>query len=175
MFDICRSIYANGFKRILMLNGHGGNMALNRLVQAELAEEDIFLMQVNWWDLVLKEMGALSTSDGGDVGHAGEWETSVQLYLRPQLILKDRMVADKDTTNPFSEEVKEFMPGDGVFAYGWRDTLHKSGTMGNPLAATPEKGQKIVDAVVAKLEKVIREYHDLPLRHYREFGSNVAR
>jgi creatinine amidohydrolase len=171
MFDVCRSVFANGFKRILVLNGHGGNMALNRMVQTELSQEDIFLVSTSWWELVPGEMKALSTSDGADVGHAGEWETSVQLYLRPHLVLKEKMVADSDTTNPFSDEVKDFLPGYGAFADRRRDTAKGSGLMGDPLAATPEKGRQIVEAVTTKLEKLIREYHQLPVRRYREFGS----
>ncbi len=171
VLDICRSIYANGFKRILLLNGHGGNHAPNKTIQTQLSEENIFLLALSWWELVPQEMKSLSTSDGGDVGHGGEWETSVQLHLRPHMILRERMVADRDLTNPFSDEVKEFMPGWGVFAERRRDTEKGTGVMGNPLVASPEKGKQIVGAAASKLENLIREYHRLPVREYKEFGS----
>ena len=171
VMDICRSIYANGFKRIILLNGHGGNHAPNITIKHELSQENIFILTVSWWELVRKEMAQLSTSDGLDVGHGGEWETSVQLYLRPELVAKDKMVADRDLTNPFSPKVQEFMSGWGAFAERRRDTEDRTGTMGNPLVSTPEKGQSILEAAGKKLELVVREYHALPVRQYREFGS----
>ena len=169
--DICRSVSANGFKRIVLLNGHGGNQAPNTAIKHELSQEDIFILTISWWELVREEMAKLSTSDGSDVGHGGEWETSVQLYLRPHLVAADRMIADRDLTNPFSPEVQKFMRGWGAFAERRRDTEKGSGTMGNPLAATPEKGQAIVEAASKELELLLREYHALPVRSYREFGS----
>ena len=169
--DICRSVYANGFPRILVLNGHGGNYAPNATVKHELSQENIFILSLSWWELVKKEMSELATADGSDVGHGGEWETSVQLFLRPQLIAKDKMMADKDLTNPFSDSVQEFMSGWGAFAERRRDTANHTGTMGDPLAATPEKGKAVVEAATKKLSLLLREYHSLPVRKYTEFGS----
>jgi creatinine amidohydrolase len=171
LLDICRSIFANGFARIVLLNGHGGNIAANKTIIAQLSEENIFVIALSWWDVVSQEMGRLSTSDGKYIGHAGEWETSVQLHLRPHLVLKERMAADQAQSNPFSDAVKEFMPDSEAFAYRRRDTEKGIGTIGNPLAATPEKGRQIVEAAATKLVALLREYHTLPVRQYKEFGS----
>jgi creatinine amidohydrolase len=171
VLDICRSIYANGFKRIILLNGHGGNQAPNSTVKHELSQENIFILTLSWWELVSEEMKKLSTSDGGSVGHGGEWETSVQLYLRPELVAGDRMTKDRDLTNPFSPEVQTFMRGWGAFAERRRDTEKGTGTMGDAFAATTEKGRVIIELASEKLEKLLREYHELPVRQYREFGS----
>ena len=100
VLDICRSIYANGFRRIVLLNGHGGNHAPNATIKHQLSQENIFILTFSWWELVKDEMAKLSSSDGSDVGHGGEWETSVQLYLRPHLIAKDRMVPDPRSHKP---------------------------------------------------------------------------
>lgn len=171
VLDICRSIHANGFKRIVLLNGHGGNHAPNITVKHQLSEENIFVLALSWWELVKDDMKRLATSDGDSVGHGGEWETSVQLYLRPQLVAKEMMVTDHDLTNPFSAEVQTFMPGWGAFAERRRDTEKRTGTMGDPLVATAEKGKAIVEAAAAKMEKLVREYHGLAVREYKEFGS----
>ena len=171
VLDVCRSIFANGFKRIVLLNGHGGNRAPNATVVHQISEENIFVLALSWWELVPDEMARLASSDGDDVGHGGEWETSVQLYLRPHLILNDRMVTDRDLTNPFSVEVRRFIREFGAFAERRRDTEKRTGVMGNPLAASPEKGGALFGAAVARLEKVLREFHNLPVRQYKEFGS----
>ena len=171
VLDICRSIKANHFDRMIILNGHGGNHAINQTIKHELTEEDIFVMALSWWEIVADEMKSLATSDIGDVGHGGEWETSVQLYLRPQLIAKDREVADRDLTNPFSKDVQKFMPGWGAFGERRRDTEKGTGIMGNPTLATAEKGRAVVDAASTKLAMVVKEYHNLPVRRYKQFGS----
>lgn len=171
VLDVCRSVKANRFDRIILLNGHGGNHAPNATVKHELTEEDIFVLALSWWELVAKEMGELATSDGDSVGHGGEWETSVQLYLRPKLIDARREVVDRDLTNPFSGDVQEFMRGWGAFGERRQDTEKHTGIMGDPTVATAEKGKAIVRAASEKLAKIAREYHDLPVRHYREFGS----
>ena len=61
--DICRSIHANGFHRIITVNGHGGNAAPCRAVSWQLAEEDIFTLSFNWWDMVEAELREWSATD----------------------------------------------------------------------------------------------------------------
>ena len=82
--------------------------------------------------MVEKELREWSATNEG-VGHAGEWETSVQLHLREYLIDQTRLASDDTGTQPF-------------------------------------KGELACD----RLEKLLREYRDLPVRHYREFGSHCT-
>ena len=164
--DIFRSIYANGFKRIISLNGHGGNAASCRAVSWQVAEENIFTLSFNWWDVVSQELPAWSAAGEG-VGHGGEWETSVQLYLREHLIDKSRIDADETGTQPFQGELAF-----AEFAERRRDTEKGTGIMGNAFAASTEKGQRIVTLVCERLEKLVRNYRELPVRDYREFGTH---
>jgi len=165
--DVCRSIHANGFKRIVVVNGHGGNMAPNRAVAVQIAEEDIYVLPFSYWEAVQDEMEAWADADGRSVGHGGEWETSLQLHLREHLIARDKMVADI-FPNPFSPELHAF----AQFAERRRDTEKNTGVMGNPLVASAEKGERLFNAVVDKLEQLVREYHTQPVREYKEFGSH---
>ena len=164
--DVFRSIHANGFERIVSLNGHGGNAAPCRAVSWQVAEEDIFTLSFNWWDTVEQELRAWSATDEG-VGHGGEWETAVQLHLREHLVDKSRMVKDETGTQPFGGEL-----GFAVFAERRRDTREGTGVMGDATAATAAKGKRIFELACGRLEKLVREYHGLPVRHYREFGSH---
>ncbi len=165
--DVCRSIHANGFKRIVVINGHGGNDAPNRVVMNQISEENIFIVAFSWWSAVREEMVRLGEADGGGVGHGGEWETSVQLHLRPHLIDRSRMVVDTHP-NPFSPELRHF----AGFSERRRDSSKVTGTHGDPFAASAEKGEKIVHAVVQKLVQMVREYHAQPVRDYRAFGTH---
>ncbi len=165
--DVCRSICANGFKRIVVINGHGGNDAPNRVVMNTVSEDNVFIVAFSWWTVVTQEMKAWSEADAGSVGHGGEWETSVQLYLRDYLIDKSKMNADI-FPNPFSPELRHF----AGFAERRRDTRDITGTMGNSLVASAAKGERVFNLVVDRLEKMVREYHAQPVRDYREFGTH---
>lgn len=165
--DILRSIHANGFPRIIVINGHGGNNAPNWAVTTQLAEEDIFPITFSYWQAAQQEMRDWSEADAGSVGHGGEWETSLQLYLRPHLIDNDRMVADI-FPNPYSAGLRPF----AQYAERRRDTEHNTGVMGNPLVASVEKGKRLFSVVVDRLVQLAIEMHAAPVRHYREFGSH---
>jgi len=165
--DIFRSVYANGFRRIISLNGHGGNAASCRAVCWQVAAENIFTLSFNWWDVVAEELRAWSETGEG-VGHGGEWETSVQLYLRAHLVDQRHLGRDQTGTRPFRGDELAF----AEFAERRRDTLQGSGIMGDAFAASAAKGERIFDLVCQRLEKLVREYHQLPVRQYREFGSH---
>ena len=94
--DVCRSIHANGFERIVLLNGHGGNRAINQALGVKLAEEDIFILPITYWDMIQEILDTESIRDHGSIGHAGEWETSLQLYLRPELVDWSRVRGDEE-------------------------------------------------------------------------------
>ena len=93
--------------------------------------------------------------------------TSLQLHLRPYLIDRSKMVDDV-FPNPFSAELRPF----SQYAERRRDTAKVTGTMGNPLVASAEKGRQVFEAAVRRLVMLATEMHDLPVRHYKEFGSH---
>lgn len=168
--DVCRSIHQNGFKRIVMVNGHGGNDAPVRVVRDMLAEDDVFAVGFSWWKMVEPEMLAWSEADNGSVGHGGEWETSVQLHLREHLIRKD-LINDDVFPNPFSPALAGF----AGFSERRRDTRDITGTMGSASVASAEKGGKVFELAVSRLMQVASEFHAQPVRRYFELGSHCPR
>ena len=168
LVDIFRSIHANGFERIISVNGHGGNHAPCRAVSWSVAEEDIFTLSFSWWDMVEKELREWSATDES-VGHGGEWETAVQLHLRNHLVDHSRIDSDQTGTQPFGDELAF-----AEFAERRRDTVKDTGIMGDATVASAEKGGRIFALACDRLEKLVREYHELPVRHYREFGSHCT-
>jgi len=164
--DIFRSVHANGFERIISINGHGGNAASCRAVCWQVAEEDIFTLSINWYDMVEREMQEWGDSDP-EVGHGGEWETSVQLHLRAHLVDQSRLCRDDTGTRPFEGELSF-----AEFAERRRDTHDNTGVMGDAFAASADKGERIFKLACRRLEALVRRYHELRVRHYREFGSH---
>lgn len=163
--DIARSIWANGFRRIIMLNGHGGNEQPNWAAAVKIAEEDVWVLALTYWHMADPELLAWSEADAGSIGHAGEWETSLQLYMREHLVDMDRAVEDP-WRGKWGAERSRF----ASFPERRREAEH--GVMGNPLVASREKGERLFGVLLERLIGTCREYHEMEPPQYREFGSH---
>jgi creatinine amidohydrolase len=90
----CDEIGRNGFKKIVIVNGHGGNPNLLRFfVQSQLAERHeyvVYFFDPEQDPAVDAQVKKLRKSDPAGDQHAGERETSTLLYLRPDLVKLDR-------------------------------------------------------------------------------------
>ena len=166
--DVCRSLKANGFERIILLTGHGGNVAPLRSLSVALAEEDVWALSFSHWELIQNELKQWSETDKEvGIGHAGEWETSLQMHLRPALISRPHIVRN-DWPRPDG-----FGPDFAHFAL-WPERRREAplGIMGDPVVASAEKGRRVFTLAVERLVGLSREYHDQPVRKYRQFGSH---
>src|SRR5919106_225390 len=67
--DVSRSIWANGFRRLVLLNGHGGNEQPTWAAAVKLAEEDIWPVALTYWNMASDELQAWSDADDGSIGH----------------------------------------------------------------------------------------------------------
>jgi creatinine amidohydrolase len=163
--DVCRSIWANGFRRIILLNGHGGNEAPAWSASVKLAEEDVWAVAITYWNMAKDELLAWSDADEGSIGHGGEWETSLQMHLRPQLVDESRMVKD-EWRRHFSPGVQRY----AMFPERRREMAH--GVMGDPFVASAGKGERLFAVLQERLVTLCREYHASDPPAYREFGSH---
>ena len=145
MKEVFLSLKYYGVRKIVVVNGHGGNLAALREVAREMREQDVFVSIFEWWPAVAELLPAIFDDD--ERHHAGAEETSVNMALHPQLVNKDRLIDEKPRTNrlqvagiTISEDSIDATPN-GVF--------------GNQKNASAEKGKKVVQAVVDALAKHI--------------------
>ncbi|MER3437383.1 MAG: hypothetical protein C4346_07245 [Chloroflexota bacterium] len=109
-------------------------------------------------DLLLHE----SERDAGSIGHAGEWETSLQSVPRPALVDMSRARADAERPD-LSAEVRTST------AFAERRRERAGGVHGDPSVATAAKGERLFLAARDALLRVVQEVRELPVRRYYEF------
>jgi creatinine amidohydrolase len=146
---ICRSIGRHGFSRIVILNGHGGNVTALSNISQELSDElGLDMLAMTYWtvDSVAADMASQLEKQTG-VLHAGEAESSMLMHLRPELVDDE---ARQSVVCP-PDSVGLAPPGVGVAAAagaaGKRFVrFTPTGVVGVPGAATALKGVKLLEA-----------------------------
>ena len=144
---VVRSVLRHGFRRIALLNAHGGNENALRTIIDDLAPKlGVPLVQFTYWYAAAVAIAKILQTQGG-LQHACEAETSMMMAVRPDLVAVDRIPQAKANTTP---DVADIVGG-GV--YMWRNigSRSASGVIGNPEAATPEKGEALFEAISATL------------------------
>jgi creatinine amidohydrolase len=139
--DVAESLAGQGVRKLVVLNGHGGNdfRQMIRELQPRVA---IFLCAVNWYACV---DGRPFFAEPGD--HAGEMETSVMLHLAPSLVLPLDEAGDGRARRP---RVRAMREGWAWAPRRWTQVTADTG-VGNPRAATAEKGRAYFDAVTERI------------------------
>jgi creatinine amidohydrolase len=139
--DIATSLAGQGIPKLVVLNGHGGN-DFRQMIRELQPAVSLFLCLVNWYQVV--EANAYFT-DLGD--HAGELETSVMLHVAPELV---RPLSSAGPGRARRFTVAALREGWAWAPRRWRQVTDDTG-VGNPAAATPQKGRKYVEAVTEKI------------------------
>lgn len=97
LFDTIRSMHHAGFTNILVLNGHGGNIApCNGMWGQFLQRLEINLQFVSYWDLLPKEIAEATLTTKRWPGHAQEFETAFALAAFPENVRADAMLTQED-------------------------------------------------------------------------------
>ncbi len=90
--DVCESIIAHGFERIIILSGHGGNGDTIRAAALQMRHQlDRRIEAFSWFELIPDAMNAVREGVGSSIGHSGELETSTIVKLAPETIRRDKM------------------------------------------------------------------------------------
>lgn len=146
--DIITVLNRQGIFKLLILNSHGGNDFKTMLRELGLAFPKMFLATSNWFQ-------AMQRSDffelDGD--HAEEMETSLLLYLKPDLVLPKSEWGDGEEKKP---KISEFSESWLWTERKWSKITKDTG-VGNPKMATAEKGEVFFKAVTQKIAKVMTE------------------
>jgi creatinine amidohydrolase len=160
--DVITGLAKNGFKKIIVVNGHGQQWVYVGALHELALETRAFIAIATWWELIKNTISEVCETP---FVHADETETSVALYLYPELV--DMSKAGKETA-PSIVEKKWFggptglpqeggFPGHNITHSRFQVDVYKLGIPGDATKATREKGEKVVNAVVTKLSEFIEE------------------
>src|SRR5436309_671251 len=145
--DVASSLAGQGIKKLVILNGHGGN-DFRQVIRELQPHVSLFLCTVNWYKVV-DPKGFFT--DLGD--HAAELETSVMQHIAPDLVLP-LSEAGPGAARKF--KISAVREGWAWAARNWRQVTEDTGS-GNPAAATAEKGKRYVEAVTDKVADFLGE------------------
>jgi creatinine amidohydrolase len=189
LLDITRSVAYHGFKRILLVNGHGSNHPLVEQAGRQTnLQTDALCCTLSWWQLVADRWNAeIRESGRGGCAHACELETSMYLHLDGDGVRRDRIkgaLPEFVTDVPDGEQWQwvDLTLGAGPASIiSWTASYSETGSFGAPELATEEKGRLVFDHAVDRLVDLVgwlrarpraprREHHTAPPTFDLPFG-----
>lgn len=156
--EMAVSIYRSGFRKLVLMNSHGGQPQIMEIAARDLHQEhpDFAVFPLFTWR-VPHNVSDLITSQEQEYGiHAGDAETSIMLSLLPEQVQMEQAV--KEYPQGLPEDSLLDMEGKLPFAWLTKELSH-SGVMGDATVATKEKGDRILQSVAAGWVQVIQDVY----------------
>jgi len=155
--EVAESLLKHGVRRIVFVNGHGGNAAPNITACREIREQLHYKHGVNlevgtlsYWDAIPGELwkAVLEIAPEQRIAHGGEAETSILLAIAPQAVRPD-YIRPPDTRPRRTPRISRAW---------YQDEYNPDGHTDDPRAASKEKGQKLLEAAVKGYVEALEEF-----------------
>lgn len=165
--DVVRNLVRHGVEKIIFVNNHRTNANAINYMGRKLREElPVELASFFPWGVIQSFCPSLYEDYAAVFGHGGEPETSVMQYLFPEHVRMD--LATKDQYGPIwgypskGPSMIDFQ-GIPIDVYFQTEDVSKTGTRGNPLVASAERGKEMADKAIGYLVEFIKVFKDVPL------------
>jgi len=146
---VCRSLARHGFRAVLLVPSHGGNVPLLRDVLVRIRQELRDVRILAWTDLGVEGTGQFAAREGVDVAclgaHAGQAETSQMLVYRPDLVHMGQACAG--FTGDLSPYMPEFLRSGFLPPV---DLISPTGILGDARGSTTELGERMLDYITER-------------------------
>jgi len=165
--EVVESLMKHGVRRVVFVNGHGGNEAPNQTACREIREHLYYKYEVNmevgalsYWDAVPQQVWeeVLEKAPQLRIGHGGEAETSILMAIAPKAVRKDYMVP------PDPRPRKQPL----IFRAWYQDEYNPAGHTDDARAASREKGERLLKAAVECYVAALEEFIN-----YRPLGTRL--
>lgn len=164
--DILKCVIECGFKNILIVNTHGGNQFSIGVVAEELGHtyQNCNIAHTSWWRLGGADFEKLNESGFGGVGHACEFETSLIMYLEPNLLRQHSFEIGMNLKRQNKEPkwaASDMLRASKVSLSTNIERQTKNGIFGNPKFSSKKKGEELFSLIVRELTTIIGEFNQL--------------
>ena len=139
--DTVASLHRQGIFKLVIANGHGGNSFKNMIRDLSVDYPDFLIALVDWFSIVPQSAFFEEKDD-----HAGEMETSLMMYYRPELVSLSE--AGNGASKPFA--ISSLNDKTAWIPRHWGKVSSDTG-VGNPKKASAEKGERYAKAIIEKL------------------------
>jgi creatinine amidohydrolase len=155
LVDMVENFITHGFKRIVLVNGHGGNnvpgqQAMFEVRQKHRQRDDLLLLFACYWALGSQPHDTDPSLEQHAMGHACEWETSMILALAPQLVGNYQSAVPVDPRGPFDPVHRAWTTKD-------RSPI---GHIGKPRVASAAKGESLLKVFTADVVTLLNRMLD---------------
>lgn len=156
--ETAQSLYKSGFRKLILINAHGGQPQVLEIVARDLRQQypDLMVFPHFVWGAPHQAKEIVGAEEYEQGIHAGDVETSVMLTLMSEQIEMDKAV--REFPVPFAPENLLSLEGNLPTAWMMQD-LSRSGVVGDATVASAEKGKAILDSVAAGWVKVFEEIY----------------
>lgn len=165
--QLAGSLIHHGFRKILLVNGHGGNNDPLKLAARMIADRTgVAIATTSYWYLAQEKFANIRDVETGSIpGHACDFETSMMMAVRPELVKHERIV-DYPTKSRGSYFSK-ILPYEPKVTRPQHILKNDLGLEGNPIGGTREKGERFLEIAVNELHDFIIYWseNELNLQH----------
>ncbi len=164
--ELGASVARTGLRKLVIVTSHGGNEEILGIVARELRERFDMLAVKTSWNRFSRPDGLFSDEEARHGIHGGDYETSLMLHFRPDLVNMERA---EDFRSRVSEAESEFalLRHTGTHAFAWlAGDLNPHGVVGEALKATAEKGRLTALHQARGFVRLLEDVRALKLNDY---------
>lgn len=150
--DVLDGMVRSGFRKLILLNGHGGNTDANGMIALDIVNRhgyDVRIAAAPYWDIARKALVEGEFLPSGRIpGHAGRFETALMRAIRPDLVDEEGIGRTEDQAR---QDGQIFAPLAGATVQTHGSWAAGSGYTDNPAAATREEGEAMLAVIVEQV------------------------